>query len=174
LSVTLPNDRFDGLMLSTGSAGFSLIEKVRETPAALAVSVTVRAVGTDDTVAVNPALVSPAATVTVAGSFTAVLLLDKLTLNPPLGAAAVSATVQRSVPAPVMVPELQENALSDAVSAAVPVPLRSIAAVPPVDELLVTMTFPVAAPAIVGSNSTLSVFAAPGFNVVGIVIPEIV
>jgi hypothetical protein len=142
LSVTLPNDKLDGPMLSAGSAGFNCIEKVWETPAALAVSITARAVGTGDTVTLNPALVWPAGTVTVAGTVTAVLLLDKLTLNPPLGAAAVSVTVQPSVSGPVMVPALQETALNDAVSvsAAIPVPLRPIAAVPPVDELLVTIS----------------------------------
>jgi hypothetical protein len=148
--------------------------KVREAPSALAVSVTACVVVTDHTVAVNPALVWPATTVTVAGSFTAALLLDKLTLKPPLGAAAVSATVQRSVADPVMVPKLQKIALNDTVSdvAALPVPLRLIVAAPPADELLVMMIFPVATPATVGSNSTLSVFAWPGFKVVGIVIPE--
>ena len=80
----------------------------------LAVRVTVCAVATDDTVAVNPALVAFAGTVTVAGTATAALPLDTLTLRPPLGAAALSVTVQESVPEPIMDPVLQESALSAA------------------------------------------------------------
>jgi hypothetical protein len=52
--------------------------------------------------AVNPALLAPAATVTVAGSVTAVLLLVRLTLNPPLDAAEVRVTVQASSTHPVV------------------------------------------------------------------------
>ena len=89
--------------------------------------------------AVNPALVAFAGTVTVLGTVTAELLLDRFTLSPPLGAAAVSVTVHASVPDPVMVPLLQYSALS-AVGAAVPVPLRLITAVPLVEELLVMVS----------------------------------
>jgi hypothetical protein len=64
---------------------------------------------TEETVAVNVALLAPAATVTVAGTVTAELLLARLTLKPPLGAAALSATVQESVPAPVIDPLAQLN-----------------------------------------------------------------
>jgi hypothetical protein len=47
-----------------------------------------------DTVAiVKPALVCPAATVTLAGTVAAALLLDNVTTVPPLGAAAVRVTV---------------------------------------------------------------------------------
>jgi hypothetical protein len=90
-------------------------------------------------VAVNPALVAFAGTVTVLGIVTAELLLDRLTLSPPLGAAAVSVTVHASVPDPVMVPLLQYSALS-AAGAAVPVPLRLTTAVLLVDELLVMVS----------------------------------
>jgi hypothetical protein len=85
---------------------------------------------------VNPALVALAGTVTVPGTVTAELLLDKLTISPPLGAAAFKVTVHASVPDPAMDPLLQYNALS----AAVPVPLRLTDAVPLVDELLVMVS----------------------------------
>src|ERR1035441_2182656 len=71
-----------------------------------------------------------------------------------------------------MVPLLQYSALS-AAGAAVPVPLRLITAVPLVEELLVMVSWPVAAPTAVGSNSTLSVACWPGFNVTGKVLPKI-
>jgi hypothetical protein len=99
---------------------------------ALAVNVTACAVATDDTVAVNVAVVEFAGTVTVAGTVTAGLLLDRLTLSPPLAAAAFSVTVQASVPAPVIDALPQVSALSTGV----PVPLRLIAAVSLVEELL--------------------------------------
>ena len=106
-----------------------------ETLPALAVSVTASAVVTDDTVAVNPALLALAGTTTVAGTVTAPLLLVRPTLRPPLPAAAVSVTVQASLPDPVIDALLQDNALS-AAGTAVPVPVRLITAVPLVDEVL--------------------------------------
>ena len=52
--------------------------------------------------AVKPALVAPAATVTLAGTVaTAVLLLDSATIAPPDGAALVRITVPCEVPPPV-------------------------------------------------------------------------
>jgi hypothetical protein len=64
------------------------------------------------TAAVKLALVALAATVTVAGTVTAALLLARLTLRPAIGAAAVSFTVQASDPAPVMAALPQETALT--------------------------------------------------------------
>ena len=58
---------------------------------------------TADAVAVKPALLAFAATVTLAGTFTAVLLLARLTTRPPLGAGPLSVTVKVSVAAPVTV-----------------------------------------------------------------------
>jgi hypothetical protein len=109
---------------------------------------------TEATVDVNPALVAPAATVTVAGRVTAALLLARLTLRPPVGAAPVKVTVQTSLPDPVNEAFVQETVLK--VAAATPVPLRLIAAVPLVEEVLVTVNLPVAAPAVVGSNLTVN------------------
>ncbi len=91
-------------MLSVGTPVPNCRAKVLATLPALAVSVTVCAVLTEETVAVKLAVVAPAATVTVAGTVTAELLLARLTVNPPLAAAAFSVTVQLSVPAPVMDP----------------------------------------------------------------------
>jgi hypothetical protein len=51
--------------------------------------------------------------------------------------------------------------------AAVPVPLRVTAAVPPVVELLLMVIFPLAAPVVVGSNWTCSVTDWFGFSVTG-------
>ena len=153
---TLPNATLVALMLNVGTTEFNCSAKLLETPPALAVSVTACAVVTEDTVAVNPALVAFAGTVTVAGTLTAALLLARLTLKPPLAAAAVSVTVQLSLPDPVMDALLQVSPLNAAV-ADVPVPLRLIAAVPLVEELLWMVSCPVAAPVAVGSNCTSSV-----------------
>ncbi len=97
---------------------------------------------TAETVAVKPALVAPAATVTEDGTVTAALLLDRLTAWPPVPAAAVNVTVQASVPAPVIDEFVHDNALTvlDPVpAAATPVPLRLTSGVGSVDELLVTV-----------------------------------
>ena len=53
---------------------------------------------TDDTVAVNWALLDPAATVTLAGTVTLALLSESVTANPPAGAAPLSVTVHAEVP----------------------------------------------------------------------------
>ena len=150
---SLPNERLVALTPSVGISAPSWIAKVFDTLPAVAVSVTVVAVLTAVTVAVNVALVAPAATVTDAGTVTAELLLARLIANPPVAAAAFSVTVQLSVPAPVNEPLVQVRP----VSTGTPVPLRLTVVVVPVDELLVSVSAPVAAPAAVGSNCTVSV-----------------
>jgi hypothetical protein len=136
-TVTLPNARPNGLMVNVGTAAFNCRAKVLETPPALAVSVTACSVETDDTVAVNPALLTFAGTATVAGTTTATLLLAKDTLKPPVPAGALSVTVQASLPEPVMVALLQDSALKVAATAVpVPVPVSPITAVPLVEEVL--------------------------------------
>jgi hypothetical protein len=134
-TVTLPNARLAGPMVSVGTAAFNCRAKIFDTPPVLAVRVTDCAVVTEVTVAVNPALVALAGTTTVAGTVTAVLLLLNPTLTPPLPAAELSVTVQLSVPAPVKDALLQDTELK-VPDTAVPVPLSPISAVPLVDELL--------------------------------------
>jgi hypothetical protein len=104
-------------------------------------------------VAVKPALDAPAATFTVAGTVTALLLLARLTVNPPLAAATFKATEQLSDPAPATELLLQVSP----VNAGMPVPLRLIAVELPVDELLVSVSDPVIAPAAAGSSCTVRV-----------------
>ena len=136
-TTTLPNARLVTLMFSVGTAAFNCRAKLSDTLPALAFKVTASAVATDDTVAVNPAVVAFAGTVTEAGTVTAALVLDRLTLRPPLGAAAVSVTEQASVPDPAMDALLQKSALNAAAGvAAMPVPLRLITNLALVDELL--------------------------------------
>jgi hypothetical protein len=172
-TVTLPNAKFAGLIVSVGTAAFNCRAKVLETPPALAVRVTACAVVTDDTVAVKPALLALAGTTTVAGTVTAALLLSNDTLKPPLPAGPLSVTVQASLPAPVMDALLQDNALKVA-AAVVPVPVRPITAVPFVEELLWMVSAPVTAPAAAGSNCAFSVTDWVGFRVTGKLAPDIV
>ena len=73
---------------------------------------------------------------------TAESLLARFTANPPLAAAAFSVTVQLSVPAPVIDPLVQLNALNTGR----PVPLRLITVEVPLEELLVNVNEPEAAP----------------------------
>jgi hypothetical protein len=80
--------------------------------------------------------VAPGATVTVAGTVTAELLLARLTANPPLAAATFSVTVQLSVPAPVIDPLVQLSPLNTGT----PVPLRLIKVEVPLKELLVNVS----------------------------------
>jgi hypothetical protein len=123
--TTSPKATLVALTPSTGVSAFDSFNckaKLFETLAALAVKVTVCADVKDATVALNPALVAPAGTATVAGTVTVALLLATLTLWPPLGAAALRVTVQASVPAPVMDALPQESALSTGV----PVPVTGV------------------------------------------------
>jgi hypothetical protein len=115
------------------------------------VTVAVCAVVTADAVAVNDAVVAPAATSTEDGTANASLLLARPTFRPPVSAGAVSVTTQASVPAPVIVPLAHVSPLSTP-GAVVPVPLRLIAAVAPEDALLVSVSVPVCAPGVVGLN----------------------
>ena len=110
---------------------------------------------TDVTVAVNPEVVAPAGTVTEDGTVTALLLLARFIAKPPLAAAAFSVTMQLSVPAPVIEPLAQLRLLKS--GSPVPVPLRLIAADGPLDELLLSISRPVAAPTTVGLNCTANV-----------------
>ncbi len=79
---------------SVGTVDPSCNAKVFVLLPALAVSVTLCAVLTELTVAVNPALVCPAGILIEDGTVTAELLLDRTTVNPPLAAATFSVTGQ--------------------------------------------------------------------------------
>lgn len=116
-------------------AAFNCRENAFELPFALAVRVAVWVVPMDATVAVKGAVIAPGATVTAAGSVTAVFVLDRLTICPPPGAGAFRVRVQASVPDPVMEALLQETALK----AVMPVPLSPMTAVGLVESLLVTV-----------------------------------
>ncbi len=118
--------------------------------------------------AVKLALVAPAGTVTVAGTVTFELLLAKLIASPPAPAAAFKVTVQLSVPAPVIDPLAQVKP----VNSGTPVPLRPITVDVPVEELLVSVSDPVAAPAAVGSNCTVNVAVCLGDKVSGKLAPD--
>jgi hypothetical protein len=85
------------------------------------------------TVAVKLPVVAPAATVTLAGTVTAVSLLARLTANPPPAAAAFKVTVHVSVPAAAIDPLVQLNALNTGT----PVPLKLNRVELPLAELLV-------------------------------------
>jgi hypothetical protein len=157
VQVSVPAPVIDPLLqlraLSVGAPAFNCRAKVLATLLALAVRVTASPVLTEETVAVKLAVVAPAATVTLAGTVTELLLLVRLTANPLAAAAALSNTVQVSVPAPVIDPLLQLSALNTGA----PVPLRLTRVEEPLEELLVKVSWPVAVPAAVGSNATLSV-----------------
>lgn len=99
-----------------------------------------------------------AGTVTDAGTATAELLLARLTTTPAVDAAALSVTVQESELAPVSDEDVHESAGRFA-GTEVPVPLRPMTAVALLDESLVIVSWPVAAPTVAGSNWTLSVAA---------------
>jgi hypothetical protein len=123
---------------------------------------------TAEVLAEKLALVAPAATVTEEGTVTADELLDRATTWPPVGAAAFSVTVQLSVAAVVSEAAVQLSLFG----IACPVPLRVIVEVVPVEELLVRVSFPLSAPAVVGLKPTVRVAVLPSASVSGNVAPE--
>jgi len=151
--VTSPKAMLVEVMLIPDTEAVSCRAKVLETVPALADRVTFCAVLTEDTVAAKVALADPAGIVTVDGTETAALLLERPTATPPLAAAALSVTVQVSVPDPVM----DELAHESAVRTGTPVPLSEIVVVLPLVELLVSVIWPLSAPAMDGSNCTVRV-----------------
>ncbi len=169
-TAVLPKAMLAALTLKVGTPAFNCREKPIDAPPELAVRVADCAVLTDDTVAVNPALVDVAGTVNEAGTATALLLLERLTAAPPLGADPVNVTVHASVPDPVMDELVQYMALTDGATV-VPVPLRLTVAVGLIEELLVIVNCPVTEPAAVGSNCTVRTIAWPGLSVIGGVAP---
>lgn len=107
-TCTLPKARPEALIVSFGcvAAGFSCSRNHLVTPPPTAISTGDCAVATDEAVAVKTPVIEPFCTVTLAGTFTAVLLLDRLNVSGEV-AAELRSTVQASVPAPVMVTILQ-------------------------------------------------------------------
>lgn len=123
---------------------------------------------TAETFAENPTLTAPAGTITEAGTATAALLLLSPTVVPPLGAAALRFTAHASVPAPVMDELVHEIALGTGV----PIPLRATMAEGLVEEVLLMVSWPVAAPLRPGLNWTVSVEVCPGLRLMGNALPE--
>lgn len=80
---------------------------------------------TEAMLALKPAVVAVAGTVTNGGMTTELLLLANATLIPPVGAEPVSVTVQESLSAPVIDVLPQAIELTVGVTA-VPAPLRAI------------------------------------------------
>jgi hypothetical protein len=144
----LPKLRLDELTFSVGTDAPNVRANVSETPPAVAVRFTDCEVDTVETVAEKLAVAEPAATVTVVGTVTDVLLLARLTANPPVADGAFRVTAQASVPAPVIEPF--EQLIPE--STGTPVPLSPITVDAPVDELLASVNVPDAEPAAVGSN----------------------
>ncbi len=135
-----------------------------------AVSVAVCAVVTAVTVAVNAALLAPAATITDAGTVTAELLLVRATVCPPGPAGELNVTPQATVPAPVIdpVPQLTPVSTPGATAA----PLSAIAIVLPA-AFVVSVTLPVFGPNPLASKVNVSVAVCPGFSVRGKLSPVI-
>ncbi len=116
----------------TVTVGDTVSEAVAEPPFSVAVTVAVWLEVTVAAVAVNVAVVAPAATVTEAGTVSAVvLLLFSVTLDPPVGAACDNVTVQLDVPAELTVVGVHCTAVTvtvgDTVSEAVAEPPFSVA-----------------------------------------------
>ena len=147
---TLPKAKLEELIPNVGTAAPNCRAKVSDTPPMLALNVAACTEVTGEMLTVNSALLAPAGTVTAAGTTTALLLLARFTERPPLFAAAFSVTVQLSVPAPVIDPLVQVSPLNTGT----PVPLRLTEVEDAVDELVVTVSSPVAVPVAAGLNCT--------------------
>lgn len=147
-SVTGPNAMLVAFKVSAGLPTLSCSEITFELLPEVAVRVTVCALATAATFAVNAALVEAAGTVTEAGTPTAELLAASPTVNPPVGAEPDKLTVQESASDPVIDVVLQEIALTVGATV-VPVPLRLTTGV---GALLEIVSCPVTEFAEVGSN----------------------
>lgn len=155
-NATLPNARLFVLIVMVGETAFSCSARVLAALPAVAVSMTDCGVFTCATLTVKPMLEAFAGMTTLAGNAMTALLLERCTFIPVDGAGALSVTVHESVPAPVKEVLAQVRSLSAAVFGVVPVPLRPTFIVGFTCELLITVTCPVVAPAVTGSNLTVS------------------
>ncbi len=165
LTGTLPKVRLAAFTPNTAVAASSSTAKVCATPPALAVNIAACVDATAEAFAVNSALFAPAATVTDAGTTTALLLLFRLTARPPLAGAAFKVTVQVSAALPRIDPFTQLNP----VSIGTPVPLSATEVELPFDALLAMVSWPLAAPDAVGSNWRVTVRLALAPMVIGMV-----
>jgi hypothetical protein len=155
LITAVPKEMLFAFRLSAAEAAFSCNESVFEEVLLVAVNTADCALVTDDTFAVNDALVAVAGTVTEAGTVTILLLLVRLTLTPPVGAEPDRLTTQESANDPVIDALLQLTALMFGVTV-VPVPLRLTVAE---GALLAIVNTPLVEMAEVGSNWTVSTTA---------------
>lgn len=133
-------------------------------PPADAVSVALCAVVTAETVAVNPALVAPEGTVTDPGTLTELLLLNRLTVEPPPPAAAERVTEHASTPEPMNELCVHDSELTPAIlpdPESEPLPCKLIFREGLVEELVVTISCPVASPCVVGVNCKGTLYVPP-------------
>lgn len=100
-TATLPKASDVVLTVTPGVAAFSCSPTLCDEELALADTVAVCEVLTEEMVALKEAVVAPLGTVTLLGTFTALLLLVKVTPKPADGAPEVSDTVHDVVAAPV-------------------------------------------------------------------------
>ena len=112
---TLPNGSEVALRVRADVAAFNCITTLCEEEFTLAETVAVCEVVTEATLALNDAVDAPEATDTLAGTVTALLLLNTFTLKPPDGAAELNERVHAVVPAPVKVWLPHESALIEVV-----------------------------------------------------------
>ena len=117
---------------------FNLIEVDFETDPCFAVSVTVCDEVTAETLATNPAVVAPDATVTDEGTLMALLLLDRFTANPEPVAAELNVTKQASDAAPVI--EVLAQLRVERVAVLAPLPCSFTVLDKVVSELLIAFT----------------------------------
>ena len=136
-TVTLPNAKLAGLMLSVGTCGIQPVQKVLETPPARRSGSPACQRSSPLTVAVNPALVALAGTTSPwhgTRPRAAASQAHSLTRRRPRSRAQRHRAA--SLPAPVSEALHAGQELNSVPATAVPVPLSPITAVPLVDELL--------------------------------------
>jgi hypothetical protein len=138
----------------TGAGGLTVSVADRDTPPAVAVTVTAVVVETALVVAVNVAEEAPAGTVTVPGIATAALPLARATTRPPAGAGALSVTVPWDVPPPVTVDGAKLSAEAAAAGAAPGSTHSTVRSGRPVSSALIIAAVDLATADVVTGNDT--------------------